>query len=171
MAGAGGRGRGVASLLVPLGAVIAGACFFLPWVRVLRVFGAALVLSGPRIGGGLWLVPGIAAAILLAHFAFWKRRRLRSGLVAVGAVLGVLLCFAVIARLHHRHGFLFVHLSAATLGIRPGLGWAGSLLGFFVTFLPRAHAERARPPLNVSIPAKLHLRGRTPERTCDTARG
>ncbi len=135
MAGAGGRRRVAGNVLVPLGAVVAGACFFLPWVRVLRVFGASVVLSGPRIGGGLWLVPGIAAAILLVHFLLWKRRRLRSALVAVGAILGVLLCFAVIARLHHRHGFLFVHFSAATLGIRPGPGWAGSLLGFFVSFL------------------------------------
>lgn len=130
-----GRARLAGDLLVPLGAVVAGACFFLPWVRVPRMFGTSLVLSGPRIGGGLWLVPALAAAILLVHVLLFRRRPLRAGLAALSAILGVLLCFAVIARLRHRSGFLFVHFSAATLGVRPAPGWAGSLLGFFVAFV------------------------------------
>ncbi len=117
------------SVLIPLGALVAGACFFLPYVRLLRVFGASLMLTGPRIGGGLWLVPAAAALVLLAHFGL-RPRWLRTAGVLVGSALGLLLVFAVIARLHHRAGMLFVHFSAATFGVRPAVGWAGSLLGF-----------------------------------------
>ncbi len=122
------------SVAVPLGALVAGGCFFLPYVRLLRVFGASLTLTGPRIGGGLWLVPAAAALILLAHFGP-RRRRLRMTGVLVGSALGLLLVCAVLARLHHRSGLLFVHLSAASLGVRPAIGWAGSLLGFAASLI------------------------------------
>ena len=126
--------RALATVLVPVGALLAGASFFLPYVRVLRVFGASLTLTGPRLGGALWLMPAAALAILLAHLGL-RRRGLRRVLVLVGAAFGLLLVFAVIARLHHRSGLLFVHFSAATFGVRPAIGWAGSLLGFTLALL------------------------------------
>lgn len=128
--GGGGGRRPAAAILVPLGAALAAACFFLPYVRVIRVFGAAFTLTGARIGGGLWLVPAAAAAVLVAHFGLRRRTGLRRLLVLCAAALGLLLLSAVVFRLHHRAGFLFVRLSAAQLGIRPAAGWLGSVVGF-----------------------------------------
>jgi hypothetical protein len=125
------RASVAAGVLVPLGAAVAGGCFFLPYIRLLRLFGASLTLSGPRIGGALWLVPAVALAILLVQFGIHGagRRRLRALLSAGGAALGLLLLFAVVLRLHHRVGFV-IHFSAATFGVRPAGGWLGSLVGF-----------------------------------------
>jgi hypothetical protein len=47
-------------------------------------------------------------------------------------MLGLLLAFAVVLRLHHRVGFV-IHFSAATFGIRPAGGWLGSLVGFSIS--------------------------------------
>jgi len=128
------RASAAAGLLLPLGALIAAGCFFLPYVRLLRVFGASVTLSGPRIGGALWLVPATALAILLAHFGIRGagHHRLRAALSAGAALLGLLLLFAVVLRLHHRVGFV-IHFSAATFGVRPAGGWLGSLVGFSIS--------------------------------------
>ncbi len=120
--------------LVPLGALLAGASFFLPYVRLLRAFGASLTLTGPRIGRALWLVPALALAILLVQLAV-RRSGLRRVLVGGAAALGLLVVVGVLMRLHQRSGLLFVHFSAATFGVRPAVGWAGSLLGFVLTLL------------------------------------
>lgn len=134
-----GRRLGAGDLIASLGALVAGGCFFLPYVRLLRVFGASLTLSGPRIGGGLWLVPGTAAAILLAQFGLRRgARRLRAGVVAGLAAVGVFLVVAVLLRIHHRTGFLGIHFSAATFGVRPAIGWGGSLAGFALALVAAA---------------------------------
>lgn len=126
--GAGVAGRGLAAG----GALVAGGSFFLPYVRIIRVLGMSVTVAGPRIGGGLWLIPVAALVILVAQV--WpsgaRRRWLRRVLEVGGAVLGLLVVFGVMSRLHHRTGFLFVHFSAATFGVRPAIGWLLSLLGF-----------------------------------------
>src|SRR5512141_2844202 len=138
------RGGGIAArALAAGGALVAGGSFFLPYVRISRVLGMSVTVAGPRIGGGLWLIPLAAVVILVVQV--WpsgaRRRGLRKVLEVGGAVLGLLVVFGVISRLHHRTGFLFVHFSAATFGVRPAIGWSLSLLGFAVVlvgaFLPR----------------------------------
>lgn len=133
-------------VLTPLGAVVAGGSFFLPYVRIVRVFGISATVAGPRIGGGLWLVPAAALLVLVAQI--WptgaRGRWLRSTLELAGAVLGLLVVFGVIARLHHRTGFLFVHFSAATFGVRPAIGWLLSLLGFAAALLGSLLRRRMR---------------------------
>ena len=126
--------RALEAVLVPVGALLAGASFFLPYVHLLRVFGTSLTLTGPRIGRALWLVPAMAVVILLVQLAV-RRSGLRRVLVVGAAALGLLVVFGVLARLHQRGGMLFVHYSAATFGVRPAVGWAGSLLGFVLTLL------------------------------------
>lgn len=139
------RRLGAGGAIAALGAVVAGGCFFLPYVRLLRVFGASVTFSGPRIGGALWLVPGTAAAILLAQFGIrGPAGRLRAGVVAGLAAVGVLLVVAVLLRIHHRTGFLVIHFSAATFGVRPALGWGGSLAGFIVTLVAAARVVFGR---------------------------
>ena len=141
-----GGGNVVGSILTPLGAILAGGSFFLPYVRIFRVFAISATVSGPRIGGGLWLVP--AAALLIVVAQVWpsgaRRRRARRALQIGGAILGLLVVFAVIARLHHRAGFLFVHFSAATFGVRPAAGWLLSLLGFGLALIGALLPRRAR---------------------------
>jgi len=126
--------RALEAVLVPVGALLAGASFFLGYVRLLRVVGASLTLTGPHIGGALWLVPALALAILLVHFGL-RRPGLRRVLVVGSAAFGLLIVCAVFARLHHRTGLLSVRFSAATFGVRPAIGWAGSLAGFTLTLL------------------------------------
>jgi hypothetical protein len=148
------RASAAAGLLVPLGAVIAGACFFLPYVRLIRVFGASLTLSGARIGRGLWLVPATALAVLLVQFGMRGagRRRLRAARAACLALLGLLLVLAVVLRLHHRVGLLGIRFSAATFGVRPAIGWLGSLAGFAITLIA-ALSELGSPLPRRRIPA------------------
>ncbi len=120
-------------VLVPVGAIVGGGAFFLPYVRVFRVFGVGLTVAGPRIGGALWLVPAAAAVVLLAYAGVFGRRGwLRRAIEIAGALFGLLVCFGVVLRLHHRTGLLFVHFSAATFGVRPAIGWWLSLVGFFL---------------------------------------
>ncbi|HTO95407.1 MAG TPA: hypothetical protein VMK66_00070, partial [Myxococcales bacterium] len=107
-------------VLVLVGALLAGASFFLPYVRLLRLFGASLTLTGPRIGGALWLVPAAAAAVLLARFAIPARRpRLRALLAAAAALVGLLVVLGVVLKLHQRTQLLFLGVSAAGMGVRP----------------------------------------------------
>ncbi len=130
--------RAAGSVLVPLGALAAGLCFFLPYLQVLRLFGDSLTLSGPRIGGALWIEPAAALAILLAQAGLTGRPgqdRLRRVLVILAASVGLVLLLAVLVRLHHRSRFLLLHYSAATLGVRPAVGWSGSVLGFVAALL------------------------------------
>ncbi len=130
--------RAAGSVLVPLGALAAGLSFFLPYVQLLRVFGNAVSLSGPRLGGALWIQPAAAVAILLVQVGLVGRSGrdgLRRVLVILGAGVGLVLCLAVLAQLHHPSSFLFLRYSAFGLGVRPAIGWSGSVLGFAAALL------------------------------------
>lgn len=127
---------GPGDVLVTLGALLAGGSFFLPYLRLIRLLGASVTVTGVRIGGALWLVPAAATLILLLHFGIPRRRaRLRAALELLTAAFGLLIVLAVILKLHRHTRLLFIGVSAAGLGVRPAGGWVLSLVGFALALL------------------------------------
>lgn len=121
------------SLLGPAGGFVAAASFFLPWGK----FSFLLLhksASGHTIGGWAWVIFAMAALAVAAGVILpLLRRPALARAVVFGAALLGLLFFAIKAgQLARGLWTPFGRLQPQDVGVKPGIGAQGILVGFLL---------------------------------------
>jgi len=132
-------------LLSPAAALFAGICFFLPWAQF-SCAGKTWRITGPNLGGVLWLVP-ILAAIMVAVFVFFFSRRQgeKSRLVfMIGSLAALVIIAYKIIRLATGPRPLFGLIKPEQVGFRIHWGGVGTILGFVLALFGTSFLKRER---------------------------
>jgi hypothetical protein len=119
--------------LGPAGGAIAAICFFLPWGR----FSFLVVrrsASGHTIGGWTWAIFALALSVTFAGVVLPRRwRPAPARAVVFGAALLGLLLFVVRAHELTRGIWTpFGRVPPQDIGVKPGLGAKGTVVGFLL---------------------------------------
>lgn len=119
--------------LVPAGGAIAAACFFLPWGR----FSFLVVrreASGYTVGGSAWAIFAVSVILVAGGVILARPRRpawMRS-VIFGAALLGLLLFVMKANELAHGIWTPFGRLQPQDVGVKPGIGARGTIVGFFL---------------------------------------
>ncbi len=121
--------RKLLKYLCPIGALMSGICYFLPWVKVSSIYS----LSGIERGGALWILIALILVIVTSFIvALLGRRSARYALMAA-SILGVMMMIAVFYRVWTAE-ILFVDVkSIFDVKLQPaGIGMSAGYIFAFV---------------------------------------
>lgn len=141
--------------VIPVGAVLAGTSFFLPYIQSPSFFGERETITGVSMGSWAWVVP-VAAGIILLGNMLWdapQTQEVGQRLMVSGSGLGLaMLVFAVYELTRDR---LF-GASAWDIGVRPAVGPFLTLAGFLLAFVGARRLPRS-PVMAISAPVPLNV--------------
>jgi hypothetical protein len=120
-------------LLGPIGALLTGICFFLPWGRC-SWLGIERRASGAETGGWPWIIPACAGIVIVATIAgrLLRRMKLARALSFGAALLGLLFLLEQTVEVSRGLHTPLGRLRPDQLGVRPAFGFFGTVLGLIV---------------------------------------
>lgn len=118
----------------PAGALIAGICFFLPWLEVSCV---NRKITGAGIGSIAWGIPALCLIILLLFFYYYYNTNLKKSkpFIISGAITGIIIIGIIAFKFMQQIDVKYPDRSLQDLGIHIRYGILGTLGGLITSIL------------------------------------
>lgn len=123
-------------LIIPVGAIIAIICFFLPWFRF-SLGDANITMSGNFLGDEFWIVFAVAIIILATYFYFISSKQSHKAKIAILISSNVAIAIMIIRYIMLQQGWKtdFGTIRPEDFGLTIQIGAILTVIGFFISEL------------------------------------